>query len=126
MPIEVDGITSWELPFLPTGNWQSSSGVCQIIPGVNTCLTSLLDIVLSTVPAIVEVIVMDVEVNVSRVSCQLRAFEISCQYEHRKELQTEANVITHWELEFTNWEMIFMFRWFLARFLSKPGDEICM
>ena len=39
--------------------------MCQIIPGVNTCLTSLLDIVLSTVPAIVEVIVIDVEVNVS-------------------------------------------------------------
>ena len=74
----------------------------------------------------VQCLLIDVEVNVLRISCQLRASELWCQHELRKELQIEANITTHWELEFTNWEMIFMFRWFLARCFNKPDDEISL
>lgn len=45
-----------------------------------TCLAPLLSIGLNTVPATVEVSVINVVVNVSKILCQIRVSEISCQY----------------------------------------------
>ena len=83
MPIEVDGITNWKL-FLLTGNWQSSSGARLNYSCVNTCFAPLFVIVPNTVPAILEVIVIDVEVHVSSLYARFESLKLDLSMSTKK------------------------------------------